>query len=204
MKKFKIIAVLSVLLCLVACNTYKKQLAKATAFFEANPKALAPICEEKFPVTDSVGKTHVDSTHKANNVNYQKIIDSLQNAEDSLQMQAYSDTGKENPCADQAKKFAAQLKTITARYNALANSYRPCKPDTVFRTTPIYMKDNAEIAVLTNNLSVATDSLKITKHDLQAKTAQSKTRLWWIIGLAGAMILYIAFTVLKFLGKFGL
>lgn len=204
MKKTKVLCALSAFVLLMACNTYQKQLNKATTFFMANKAQLASLCEMVYPVKDSIGETVIDSTHKANNINYQGLIDSVQRAEDSLQMLVYTDTAKSNPCAEQSKTFANKLKSITDRYNKLVNSYRPCKPDTVYKKQTIYVKDMAEITVLTNQLNVKVDSLKITKHDLQLKITQSSARLKWIFILAGILLGLCAITVLKFMGKFGL
>lgn len=187
---------------LSGCNTYKKQLAKATAFFDANPTALAPICATKFPVKDSIGKATVDSTHKANNKDYSKIIDSVSKRADSLYKAMHSQANNpSDPCKATAKSYESKMALLYDEISALNHGYKPCLPDTVYKTVTIYQTNTAEVAVVQNQLDVKVDSLKLVKHDLQIKTAQSTTRLWWIIGFAAAIAVLIGISVLKLLGK---
>lgn len=200
-----ILMAFTALLFLLGCNTYQKQLNTFRAFAISHTNELAPLCATVFPVKDSTGKavTTIDSTHRANNINLQPKVDSLQTIADSYKKQLAADTGKSNPCAAQAKQYQAQYGNLYNEFIALKKAYRPCKPDTVYstKTVPIYQKDEAEITVLTNNYNAIHDSLTIVKTQLKASQSTASTRLHWIFILGGILLALGILTVLKFIGK---
>lgn len=207
MEKFiKSVWIASLIACLAiiflpSCNTYQKQLHTFKNFADDHPNELAPLCAKAFPVKDSVGATKIDSTHKANNVNYAGKIDSLQAIADQFKQRLLADTGKSNPCASVAKNYQVQVNTLSNQVQALRAAYKPCKPDTVYKTTPIYRTDEAKIAVLQNQFNVKSDSLKTTKTQLADEKETSASRLHWMLILGGVLVALGIVTVLKFIGK---
>ena len=183
------------------CNTYQKQLNKFNTFADANTAALAAKCVEHFPVKDSVGATHIDSSKKADNKNYQTSIDSLQQLADQLKAQIGKDTSSGNPCSSVAKSYQTQISGLNAKITDLKNAYKPCKPDTVFSTKEVFRKDEAALTVCANNYNKLRDSLLIVKANLVTEKETSSSRAGWIwkLGLALAAVAGVA--VLKFIGK---
>jgi hypothetical protein len=186
---------------LMGCNTYQKQLNTFRAFAVAHTNELAPLCATEFPVKDSVGATKVDSTHKANNVNYQSKIDSLQQIADAFAQHLAGDTAKSNPCSSVAKVYQSQVAALNTRIRSLQEAYKPCKPDIVYKTQTVYRTDEAALAVANNKFTTANDSLKLVNSKLKDAKAQSATRMHWILILGGILLLLGIVTVLKFIGK---
>lgn len=169
------------------CNSYQKQLKKFNEFADAHNDVVAGVCAQKFPVKDSIGQVHTDSTHRANNVNYSPTIDSLQKLADALKLKLSKDTVKTNPCAAVAKGYQDQVNNLTNQLIGLHKTYKPCLPDTVYRTRDIYRLDSAKLVVMEGRYKVKADSLVISQHDLTGSQKQSSTRLYIIIGLCVAI-----------------
>lgn len=204
MKKLTILSLLSVLIILAGCNTYKKQLGTFQAFAMQNTNELAKLCSTVFPVKDSIGAVKIDSTHKAVNVNYKSSLDSLAHKADSLKKELAKDTAKSNPCANIARGYQIQIIDLTNSLQQLRHSYKACQPDTVYKSQTIFKTDQAALAVINKAFQVKSDSLNISNHDLTNEQSESKSRLKWIFILSGVLVALGIVTVLKFLGKLGI
>lgn len=202
---FLLLIVIAFILFVVAftgCNSYKKQLTKSTAFFNQYPNALAPICAKAFPVKDSIGATKIDSSHKAVNINYQGKIDSIQAVADALINNLNKDTVKTNPCATYAKNYEKTIAVLRNQVATLQTIYKPCKPDTIFKTSTVYRTDVAALTVSNNNYKTERDSVLILKKQLSDETDTAHSWRKWFFICAGIIGLSILGTVLKILGKF--
>lgn len=197
MKQIKILVVL----LLTSCNTYQKQLSKFNQFADAHQGELAKKCVEYFPVKETSGPTQIDSVKKANNVNYKKQIDSIKTIADNLKNQLAKDTTKGNPCASVVKYYGSQVQGLTDKLKALQGAYKPCKPDTEYRTHTVYKVDEAALKVANDRFSASQDSLRLIKSELKNTQDQSTKRLHWVFYLGGALLLLVGASVLKAMGR---
>jgi hypothetical protein len=186
---------------LFGCNTYKKQLKKSTDFFNQYPSALAPICAKAFPVKDSIGGIVVDTIHRANNINYQGRIDSIQAVADALLNKLTIDTSKSNPCNTYAKNYQKTITSLRNQVVTLKSLYHPCKPDTIRQTQTIYRTDVAALKVATDKYQVIRDSLKICQKQLSDETTTAHSWRKWFFICAGIIGISVLGTILKILGK---
>lgn len=202
MKKVKVIFALLAVSMMLACNTYQKQLNKFNLFADAHTNELAKKCVQYFPVKDSVGAVKVDSTHKAVNQNYESKIDSLQQLAASFQKGLLMDNETSSACSQVSAAYQSRVNDLIIQISKLKNAYRPCKPDTVFKTQTIYRTDEAALAVARNNFTSERDSLNLVKNNLKQEKETSGKRLTWLFILGWVILLSVAETVLKILGKF--
>lgn len=184
-----------------SCNSYKKQLNKFQTFGYQHTNELAKMCAEKFPVKDSVGAPVIDSTKRADNINYQGRIDSLKDKATTLQRKMYQDSVNKTDCAKSSQYYKNQVTGLVNQISSLQQSYKPCKPDTIFKTNTVYRKDVAELSVVSSRFRMANDSLHVQKQLTEKSEKTARTRLYLIIGLIVAFVGSISISVLKFIGK---
>lgn len=205
MKKIAIILLVLIgvifAMILASCNTFQKQLRTFNNFADAHTDALAVKCVDKFPVIQHDGPITTDSTHKANNIDYQSRVDSISQLADALRSRLNSDTAKANPCADVARFYIPQVINLTAKVNELQKAYKPCKSDTVYKTHTLFQVDSAKVVVWHNLANKYRDSLKQSQTQLSdQKKTTSNWRLVALIAI-GLIVLSIVGTILKIMGK---
>ena len=199
MKKITYLLIVLSLLFL-SCNTYQRHLGKFQAFALQHEAELAKLCSTVFPVKDSVGSTVIDHVADPHNVDYRKQVDSLKALSDALTDRLKKDTVKSNPCADIVKGYQKQIAVLNGKITALQVAYRPCKPDTVYRTKTIYRTDEAKLMAMQSKYNISHDSLLTTKVHLTDTKSQSANRLRWLFILGGVILLMLV--AFYFLNKF--
>ncbi len=196
------IAVILIMILCSSCNTYQKQLNKWTLFSDAHPNLVAERCAKDYPVKETVGATTIDSTHRANNVNYSKNIDSLQTAADALVQRMKKDSINGTQAAQGAVEYYKQQMTgLLNQISQLKQIYKGCKPDTVYKTKIVYRLDQAALTVANNNNQKLRDSLNLVKSQLKDEQDTSAKKTKWLLALGGILLALGAFTVFKILGK---
>lgn len=195
------IAVILIMILCSSCNTYQKQLNKWTLFSDAHPNVVAERCAKDYPVKETVGATVVDSTRKANNQNYSTKIDSILQGAALLKKQLDQSASGEASAGNIIAAYKEQVNGLVTQVQQLRQNYKPCKPDTVYKTQTVYRLDQAALAVCNNKLQVKNDSLNLVKSQFKDEKEKSASRLHWLLGCIGVLIGLGVITVFKFLGK---
>ena len=184
------------------CNTYQKQLNKFQLFANAYSGELAKLCVEKFPAKDSIGGVKVDSTKKANNIDYQGKIDSLKEKADALKQElSKAASNKDDPCSPVIIKYQQKLDELNDQITGLKNSYKKCKPDTIFKTQTVFRVDQAAVRVWQDRFTVARDSVNQLTVELADEQKTAGKRLKWIVILSGIVVAFGGLTLLKLTGR---
>lgn len=194
--KYIIVTVL-IAFAVIGCKPSKEiQQSRAEAFYRDNPLALAVKCAEEYPVKDSIGAATIDSIASAFNTNYQGLIDSLNFEAQRLTYILNHDT------TILAAWYRDQIGALRDRIAALNSLYKPCQPEIIYQTKPVYRENTARAAaysLLADNLKLDT-ALKgaeiravkarmiqcISEKETYAKRARN--RLFGLIGLGAVMI----------------
>ena len=153
------------------------------------PLAAAEYYLKKFSPKDSIGKP-VDSLVNAENKDYTNLIDSLNNLVDSINMDWTAAVDSATTEAQELfkEKIEGQQKQIASLMQSIAKlkaSYKPCKPDTLFRTNTVYKTDGA--------LATAHEELKKAYTELSNENLKNeglaRTRLWMFIAACAVIVL---------------
>lgn len=176
---------------ILGCATQKN----AESFYAKHPEQLAASCAEKYPVKDSVGATVTDSTAKADNKDFTSSIDSANNAVESL-VNAVNNAKKRSvdsvslACLDVVADYNRQIDQLETKANDLAGqvkhlqaNYRPCIPDTVYRTTPVYRENTAKVAAQAGQIAALSNQLAVMTASRDDWKGKAKFRWWIILGL---------------------
>jgi len=159
-----------------------------------HPVKLAELCIEKFPIRDSIGEPVIDSSHKADNLDHSGTIDSLKDAADALvkELEAKTEMSEldKGRALDVIGEYTLENVNLKKKVKGLASdisrlqaNYRPCLPDTVFRTIPHFLENPAKDVVI-NSLRN-----QLAKTEQQRDDAQHKAKVrWWIIFALGCII----------------
>jgi hypothetical protein len=159
---------------------------KATQFFNEHPETGAKYCAEKYPVKDSLGEE--ETTYKpADNKNYQREIDGIEAAAKAIQKNFSDesvarsvDPGK--PCPE-VKPFQDEINNLISQVQNLQRAYKPCIPDTVYTEIPVYRENTARVTSQALEIDRLNKLLAKTETERDLYKDQSRTRLFWIIGL---------------------
>jgi len=191
MKKLIALFVLCLPILLSSCNKELRNENKAYKYFRDHPEKLAAECAVRFPVKDSIGQATIDSVRPAVNVNQQPKIDSLQEFADLLlaRLDAEVKSDHRPPEIDQYKQEVQQLlKKITQ----LKKDYKPCKPDTVFKTKPVFRENTARVEQLNFALAREKDNVTRLTTELEEARSEKRTAIWIATGcglIAAALII---------------
>lgn len=164
------------------CSTRKKEIERLHGLNYKYPEELAKDCALHFPNKDSVGAPVI--THqKADNINYQDKIDSLQYEADKLTWEltkAESTTGNDS--------LKIKVTRLTKQISDLKKAYRPCKPDTVNIKIPHYIENTAALEVCQNNYDGLRDSLTIVKTKLAGSEKDNSSKIKYLLILGGVVL----------------
>lgn len=186
MKTLITIASFYLLLFLVGCsaqNKLERKINKAKVVAYENPESFADLCARLFPVKDSVG-TPVIKIVKADNKDYSATIDSLTAALNQSESKVLDSTGYRNEISrlkNQVKKFK--------------DAYKPCLPDTVRISTPIYKENTARVSYLNNKLNSMSIEKALIEQDRDKALNKARNHLNILIVLSAALfgVAWLAF-----------
>lgn len=153
---------------------------------------LAKDCLSLFPVKDSVSKIIFTP---ADNTDYTASVDSLQLLINNLNLLAEDKPGNAT-VNDQGPELKMTIAQLNSKIAAFKNSYKPCTPDTVFKT--VYRVDNAALTVWQNKYSGKADSLVKVKTQYASSSKKQNLYFWILIGIGVVIVGTIAFKVVKF------
>lgn len=173
-------------LFLASCATQKN----ADKFYNNHPDALAAKCADKFPVRDSTAPVVIDSSHRAENENYQRTIDSLKYQADFLQGEINNIKPGDVNAETYLKLQQVQAKAdqLNKELTKLKNGYKPCLPDTVYKSTTVYRENTARVASQASTITSQNEQIKDLKKGIT-------WRNWVMIG--EAVLLVIAAFIIK-------
>lgn len=158
---------------LFSCNIEKRWYNGAQKLYARHPDSLSNICARSYPVEDSVAYDRIDSVKPAKNENFTGTIDSLSQAADSLTDRIKRDSMYAKQisveCAELVGLYSKEMVNLRSQVKTLKDRYKPCDPDTMYRSSLIYRKNTAEIASLKFKLSDADKKIATQKNELDEK-----------------------------------
>lgn len=180
-----------ILLCALiwGCTTERK----VTKYLNNNPSFASGWCAEKYPVKDSILPPVIKYVPAAN-IDYSKVIDSINRSYSSLRK--YADSMAKVAMADDTdcgKLYAPIIRDLSNKVssqasviNKLRDDYKACIPDTAFVFKTVLRENTAKTASLQEKLNKLS-----TTNDTNIKW--KKFFMWWSIAataLIGAFIVY--------------
>ena len=185
---YGLILLLVILIAMMGSCSVERKIRKAQAVAYEHPDSFSKFCGDVFPPKDSLGKPTVVYI-PSNNQNYTSKIDSLSEALKQAELKASKDT------SEVGKKYRGEIGKLKVQVNALRKAYKPCEPDTLYVTNTVYRENTAKVKSLELKLASVTKDYNEMKIDRDKWKEIAQTRLYWILGLGGLIIVYL---VLKF------
>lgn len=197
-----LLTLLAFLTLLYSCKSIEKQRSRAELFYKVHPEELAAKCAVEFPVKDSVAEPIVGPVKPADNIDYQKQIDSLKMLAEEFE-QHLKDAAKVNedpdPCADQLEGLKKSFDVLQKKTVELQAKYKPCKPDTIPITTVVYRENAAKVKSLESDNTLIRKSLKEAQDEADKWKKVAKERWWTCTALVGLLILLIVLRIKRVL-----
>lgn len=194
----KILFILFAVVLLASCTTQRK----AEGYFNKNLGQLAALCSLRFPNVDSAGTPYIADHVPANNIDYTKQIDSLEQEAQNAKLladQLLNALNSTQPTTDTEKaKLKKQIGELLNQVQNLKAKYKPCIPDTAKIVQPIYRELGYKLADLRFQVGEQGRRADNLQHELQqAKTdgakwkAQRNKLLWILFVIAGATATWV-------------
>jgi hypothetical protein len=173
---------------------------RALQFYNEHPAEFAKNCADAFPVKDSIGEDVIDSIKTADNIDLSQWLNSLYTELDNLKDRFAKDT------TDMARHYTDQINTLVARVNAVNREYKPCLPEVIYKTRPVYQENTARIKALGAQIdSLFQDGIKCKEREREALKQAEKyekrasTRLWAIIAIGTVILGYVVLQIKRIL-----
>lgn len=158
---------------LSGCRTPKEKLHR---IIDKHPELGAEFCADEYPVSVIDSTTLIDSVRRANNINWQSYIDSLNKvAESRVNDRVLIDTVSLERCREEYNKQVENNRGLVSAIKRLKRDYQECKPDTQYIRTTLRVRDTAKEQVLRDSInSLRSDLAKVTNQ----KETRTKQRNW--------------------------
>lgn len=176
---------------LSGCRTPKEKL---TRIIDKHPELGSEFCADEYPVAAIDSTTIIDSVRRANNINWQSYIDSLNKvAESRVNDRVLIDTVSLDRCRDEYNKQVETNRGLASAINRLKRDYQECKPDTQYIKTTIKLRDTANEQVLIDSInSILLNLTKVTDQ----KETRTKQRNW-LFAIVLVVVGYIGLRVAR-------
>lgn len=173
---------------------------RAIQFYNEHPGEFAKNCADAFPVKDSVGEDVVDSIKTADNIDLTQWLNSLYGELDDLKERFARDT------TAMARHYTDQINVLVERVNAVNRQYKPCLPEIIYKTRPVYQENTARIKALGAQIdSLVYEQVKCKQSTEQALNEaerhkkRASTRLWAIIAMGVVILGYVVLQIKRIL-----
>jgi len=185
---YGVILLLIILIAMMGSCSVERKIRKAQAVAYEHPDSFANFCAKVYPPKDSIGKPVIQYL-PANNQNYTSKIDSLSEDLKEVENRSIADT------SEIGKKYRGEIGRLKVQVDALRKAYKPCEPDTLYVTNTVYRENTAKVKSLELKLAYVTKDYNEMKVDRDKWKEIAQTRLYWLLGLGGLIIVYL---ILKF------
>lgn len=176
---------------LSGCMTPKEKLDR---IISKHPQLGSEFCANEYPLSVIDSTTIIDSVRRADNVNWQYYIDSLNKvAESRLDDRVLIDTVTIERCREEYNKQVETNRGLVNAINRLKREYQECKPDTQYIKTTLRVRDTAREQVLR-------DSINSLRTDLNKVTDQKETRTTqrnWLFAIVLVVVGYIGLRLFR-------
>ena len=173
---------------------------RALQFYNEHPSEFAKNCADAFPVKDSVGDEVIDSIKAADNLDLSLWLNSLYGELDALREKLDRDTNA------MARRYTDQINVLVGRMGALNQHYKPCEPEIIYKSKPVYQENTARIKALGAQIdSLWQNEVRCKEREQEAlKQAErykkrASSRLWAIIVLTGVIVAYVILQIKRIL-----
>lgn len=185
-----VFGLLLLIVWLSSCSTLEKKIEKAKIVAIENPDSFASLCAKLYPPKDSIG-TPVIKYIPAPNIDYLPKVDSLLEVVNELKIRNDKDS------SEIGKKYRGDINSLYNQVKELKKGYKKCLPDTVTKEITVYRENTAKIKSLELELEASRVSLAIEKDKRLEAEDKAKTRMWWLIGIAGLAAVYVGLKIGK-------
>jgi hypothetical protein len=163
---------------LFSCNTEKRMHNNAMKYFYTHPDTAAAFCGKVYPPRDSAAPIVIDSSKKADNIDYTPKINKLEDIANELLERATRDSigaarvSKE--CADIVSNYKSQLKGLISQIGELKDQYKKCQSDSVYISQKIYRENVAKVISLGNIINFMKAEYDKQTDELQSEKEKNK------------------------------
>lgn len=190
--QYVLLALLLVMIVLVSgCRTAQERVDR---LFNKHPDLAVKECNERWPTKAIDSTTVIDSVKRALNTNWQHYIDSLEKmAQKGSNVVVLPDSGAYKDCKKEYDKVVSENKGLRDAIAKLRRDYKPCLPDTVYKTKTVRVLDMKPVQIVKDSLSKERDIRVKAESKVESLTKQIN----WLIGAVLILGGLIALRLLK-------